>query len=50
MGRTKITAQCENCNCIFELELLKKGEEYQNLVGELFCPFCGTMFKSHIGF
>lgn len=46
----KVTKLCPNCGCRFRVMFLKKGEDYQNLARELFCPFCATTFGSDIGF
>lgn len=49
-GIESLTERCNHCECRFRLVLLRKGEDYQNLSCKLFCPFCGTLFDSQIGF
>ena len=43
------TGRCNHCGCSFRLIMLKKSQDYQNLAGKLFCPFCGTLFDSQMG-
>lgn len=49
-GRGRQTVECDHCGNRFRLTLLEGCEQYQNLSRELFCPFCGTMFSSEMGF
>lgn len=47
--REQQVVECPHCQCAFRLTLLKKGDDFQNLSGELLCPFCGTLFESRMG-
>lgn len=49
-GRESQFVTCTHCGCTFRLVLVGKGDDYQNLARKLFCPFCGTMFQSQMGF
>ena len=49
-GKESATHRCTHCGCRFHLQLLATGEDYQNLSKKLFCPFCGTLFNSQMGF
>lgn len=40
--------ECESCGNIYEVELIKKGEEFNDF-GYRYCPFsCGAMFDIFI--
>jgi hypothetical protein len=42
--RETVTHDCPHCGCLFHLSLLRRGQDYQNLAQQLFCPFCATRF------
>ena len=48
-GRESLSRRCSHCQCAYRLVLLRAGPDYQNLAGNLFCPFCGTLFDSEMG-
>ena len=39
--------ECDSCGNIYEIKLMKKGEDYNDF-GYRYCPFCGTMFDIFI--
>ena len=49
-NRETVTHDCPHCGCLFYLSLLRRGEDYQNLAQQLFCPFCATLFDCQMGF
>ena len=49
-GAEELTHECAHCGCLMRLNLIRKGEAYQNLSHKLFCPFCATLFDSQMGF
>ena len=49
-NREEVRHDCPHCGCMYHLALLRKGEEYQNLAHQLFCPFCATLFDCDMGF
>jgi len=49
-NREEVREDCPHCGCMYHLSLLRKGEEYQNLSHQLFCPFCATLFDCDMGF
>lgn len=49
-NRETVTHDCPHCGCLSHLSLLKRGEDYQNLSQQLFCPFCATLFDCQMGF
>ena len=42
--RSQVSHTCEGCGCMFYVVLLRKGEQFQNLSRQLFCPFCVRLF------
>lgn len=49
-NREEVRHDCPHCGCTFHLALLRRGDEYQNLAHQLFCPFCATLFDCDMGF
>lgn len=49
-NREEVRQDCPHCGCMFHLALLRKGQDYQNLSHQLFCPFCATLFDCDMGF
>ena len=48
-GRESLSRRCRHCGCAYRLVLLRAGPDYQNLAGNLFCPFCATLFDWQMG-
>ena len=45
-----ILVECEHCGCRFKLSLISCGDDYQNLLKKLNCPFCTELFPCDLGF
>jgi len=45
-NRETVTHDCPHCGSWYHLALLKKGRSGRDLAQHLFCPLCGTPFRS----